>query len=40
MVDLVHCQKAVEQMLGDGRDLTDVEDYIEASALDEFGVSI
>jgi len=35
MVDLVHCQKVVEQMLGDGRALTDVEDYIEASALDE-----
>ena len=36
MVDLVHCQKVVEEMLRDGRDLSDVEDYIEASALHQF----
>ena len=35
MLDLVRCQKVVERMLGDGRSLTEVEDYIEASALEE-----
>ena len=35
MLDLVRCQKVVERMLGDGRSLTEVEDYIEASALED-----
>jgi hypothetical protein len=35
MSDLARCQKVVEGMLNDGRGLTEVEDYIEASALDE-----
>ena len=35
MLDLVRCQEVVERMLGDGRSLTEVEDYIEASALEE-----
>ena len=35
MLDLVRCQKVVERMLGDGRSLTEVEDYIDASALEE-----
>ena len=35
MLDLVRCQEVVERMLGDRRSLTEVEDYIEASALEE-----
>ena len=35
MLDLVRCQKVVEWMLGDGRSLAEVEDYIEASALED-----
>jgi hypothetical protein len=35
MLDLLRCQKVVERMLGDGRSLTEVEDYIEASPLEE-----
>jgi hypothetical protein len=33
--DLVHCQKVVEQKLGDGLTLAEIEDYIEGCALDQ-----
>ena len=35
MSDLIHCQKVVEGMLGDGRTLAEVEEYIECCALDQ-----
>ena len=33
MSDLVHCQKAVEGMLSDGRPLVEVEEYIDDCSL-------
>lgn len=35
MSDLVHCQKVVEEMLGDGRPLAEVEDYIDDCSLEK-----
>ena len=35
MLDLIECQKVVERMFTDGKTLAEVEEYIEACALDD-----